>query len=84
MRDASHEPTEPHVTEQDRGYFRRLGEWERANHERAFAEHMALTLEQRLARSWEMTRDLAPFLNKDPEDRWPAEFYERARKLGFC
>jgi hypothetical protein len=75
---------QPSVSENDRVYFERLGAWERENHRRAFEEHMRLSMEDRLDRSWKMTRDLSPFVRRDADDDWPAQLDKRARTLGLC
>lgn len=71
----------PPVTDADRDWFRRLGEWERANEALAAAEHEARTKEERLAYSWKLTREFGHLVH-DPDDPWPAIFYQRARELG--
>jgi hypothetical protein len=72
----------PRVSEHDRDYFRRLGEWEAENAEIARHEHAARTMNERLAHSWKLTRELG-HLAHDPDDPWPANFYQRARELGL-
>jgi hypothetical protein len=67
----------PRVSEHDRDYFRRLGEWEAEN-----AEIEARTMNERLAHSWKLTRELGHLVH-DPDDPWPANFYQRARELGL-
>lgn len=65
--------------------MKRLGEYKAASHEDALAAHLALTLEERLARSWqlyELFRDEARSREGDDDD--VARFYARARDLGLC
>jgi hypothetical protein len=70
------------ASERDRAVFRRIGEAKDAAHREALAEHLALPLEERLARSWALYlryRDAAAPARDDD----PSPFYERARALGF-
>ena len=71
------------VSERDRDYMRRLGEWERENDEIATREHLALSLEERLLVSWKLQQQLGHTLHEEPYDNWPELFYERARRLGL-
>ena len=70
------------VSERDRAYMRRIGAYKAASHGEAEARHTALTLSQRLQRSWalyEANRDaLVRVVHEDP-----TPFYDRARALGL-
>ena len=70
------------VSDRDREVFRKLGEAKAQAHRDALAEHLALPIEERLARSWALYlryRDSAA----PPRDDDPSPFYERARALGL-
>lgn len=69
------------VTERDIEYFRRIGEYKRRSHEDALRDHLALTLDERLQRSWELAIACAAW-GEAPEDD-PTPFYDRARELGL-
>jgi len=70
------------VTDRDRDYFRRLGEWERENRDSRLREHLALPIEKRIRESWTMSRQVAPHIRHAIDDG-AERFYERARKLGL-
>jgi len=72
----------PVVSEHDREHFRRLGEWERENHERALREHMARTGLERLAFCLHVARSLSGVDHGRGEDN-PAAIMERAKALGL-
>ena len=67
------------ASDHDRDYFRRLGEFERANDEDARREHFALSLDERLLVSAMITAR-TPY---QAFDEHPEELYERARHLGL-
>ncbi len=73
----------PIVSEKDREHFRRLGQWERENHELALREHLALSVDERLRRSWSFARQFARVITRDSEAGSPSQIYERARRLGL-
>ncbi len=73
--------TGPRVTDADRDYFRRLGEFERENHEARQRYLDGLGLEERLRRSIRRTLAGKPYARKEPED--PGAIYERAKRLGL-
>ena len=62
-------------------YFRRIGDSKRRAHEAALQEHLALTLDERLDRSWSLAIVAAEW--DSPRDDDPSPFYERARALGL-
>lgn len=71
------------VSEKDKKYFERIGAAKAESHAEATREHLARTLDERLARSWEIylaNRDVARDLERVDD---PSPFYERARKLGL-
>lgn len=71
------------VSDHDRDYFRRLGDWERENAEADLREHLALSIDDRLARSWAMTLRFRDWVRPDPDDDGLERFYARARELGL-
>lgn len=69
------------VSERDRDYMRRLGDFQAQGHADALAAHLALPPSQRLARSIALMRQFiasTPARNDDP-----SAFYDRARRLGL-
>lgn len=69
------------VSDRERAYMERLGRYKAASHADAEARHGALSLDERLRRSWalyEAHRDSLP-----PRTDDPSAFYERARALGL-
>ena len=70
------------VSERDRAHMRRIGTYKAASHAEAQARHLALSLGQRLQRSWalyEANREaLRQVVHEDP-----TPFYDRARALGL-
>jgi hypothetical protein len=69
------------VSEKDRDYFRRLGEWEAENERQDLARHLARSLDERLAFSWRATVTHGRFLRPGADD--DGELYARARRLGL-
>ena len=70
------------VSDRDRDHMRKLGEAKAESHRDALAEHLALSLSERLERSWQLYlafRDP----NAPPRDDDPTPFYDRARRLGM-
>ena len=72
------------VTAADKDYMRRLGEFMAAVHADELAEHRALTVNERLVRSEQLSkrnggRDAARAQQDDI-----AAFFRRARALGLC
>jgi len=71
------------VSERDRDFMRKLGQYKRVSHEDAAALHRALPLEERLRRSWELYlagRESARLSAREDD---PSPFYERARRRGL-
>ena len=71
------------VSDKDKKYFERIGAAKAESHAEAARTHLARTLDERLARSWELyfaNRDVVRDRERDDD---PSPFYERARKLGL-
>lgn len=71
------------VSEHDRAYMRRLGQYTAVSHADATARHQALPLAQRLQRSWALfvTRRDSARLEAREDD--PSQFYALARERGL-
>jgi hypothetical protein len=72
------------VSERERAFMARLAGYKAESHAEAQARHLALPLEERLQRSWELYlagRDTGS--SREGNDD-PSPFYERARALGLC
>jgi hypothetical protein len=69
--------------EREREYMRRVGEYKSASHREAEARHLALSLSERLARSWELYLEGRSAAALDRRDDDPSPFYEKARTLGL-
>lgn len=70
------------VSERDRAYMRRIGEAKAESHAEAAATQRALTLAERLRRSWALYLACRSTI-RDERDDDPSPFYERARALGL-
>lgn len=68
------------VSDRDRDYMRRLGEFQAQGHAAALAAHLALPPSERLARSVALMRQFIASVPARNDD--PTPFYERARRLG--
>ena len=69
------------ASQRDQDFIRRIGNYKRDSHAAAAPEHRALSVEERLQRSWQLylsSRDCAAYVADDP-----SPFYERARALGL-
>jgi hypothetical protein len=71
------------VTQRDRDYMRRLGEYKARAHAQAQQEHLTLGVDERLERSMLLYRQFAAHGRTGGPDDDPREFYERARRLGL-
>ena len=71
------------VSERDRDYFRRLGEWKAASHAEALREHLAKTPLERIEASIDLWRRFSNHPRSDLRIDDPTPFYDRARQLGF-
>ena len=70
------------MSERDRAHMRRIGAYKEASHAEAQARHLALTLSQRLQRSWSLCEANREALRRVVHDD-PTAFYDRARALGL-
>jgi hypothetical protein len=70
------------VSDRDRDYMRRLGEWEAENAAEDLRAHLALSIEERLRRSWEMTVRYRDWVRPE-EDDFAERFFARAKELGL-
>lgn len=71
------------VSDEDRSYLARVGDYKRASHDQVASEHQALSLAERLARSWALFEAFADSTKAPRDDSGPLAFYERARSLGL-
>lgn len=67
----------------DREYMRRIGEYKEESHREATERHLALPLEERLVRSWNLYLAGRAEASLDRRDDDPTRFYDRARALGL-
>ena len=69
--------------ERERDYMRRIGGYKADSHSEAEARHLALSLTERLTRSWQLYLEgrSAAVLARREDD--PSAFYEKARALGL-
>jgi hypothetical protein len=71
------------ASDRDKRYFARIGALKEASHARAASAHQALSLDERLSRSWALYlahRAAADLARRDDD---PSPFYDRARRLGL-
>ena len=72
------------VSERERAFMARMAGYKAESHAEAHARHLALPLEERLQRSWELyLAGRAGGVIRERDDD-PSPFYERARALGLC
>ena len=71
------------VSEKDREYMRRLGEFEAENERDDEAAHRARTMDERLAYSWALTRRLGAAIRRPEDNDASAILYARARERGL-
>jgi hypothetical protein len=71
------------VSDWDRDYFRRIGEFEAANARDAWAAHEALSLDERLAASWRLSSRSPGRAARAEKYDDPGVIYERAKRLGL-
>lgn len=71
------------VTDKDRDYFSRIGAIKLASHAEATREHLARTLDERLARSWALYLANCEACRDDERIDDPSPFYELARRLNL-
>jgi hypothetical protein len=70
-----------HVSEKDREYMRRIGAYKELSHREALAEHLALSLDERLRRSWRLYQRHRHRVRANLPDDDPTPLYDRARAL---
>lgn len=71
------------VDEREREHLRRIGEYKADSHRDAEARHLALSLSERLARSWQLYLEGRSTAALDRRDDDPSPFYAKARALGL-
>lgn len=71
------------ASDREREHMRRIGEYKAASHRSAQDRHLALTLSERLERSWQLYLEGREHVATDRRDDDPSPFYEKARKLGL-
>lgn len=71
------------VSDREREYMRRIGEYKEASHREAQERHLALPIEERLKRSWALYLAGRSTASLDRRDDDPSPFYERAKALGL-
>jgi hypothetical protein len=74
------------VSDRERDYMRRLGEFQAQGHAEGTAAHLALRPAERLARSFALMRRFmvsAAARRRDPAPDDPTPLYDRARRLGL-
>jgi hypothetical protein len=69
--------------ERARAHFARIGEYKRASHRKALEEHLELSVEERLQRSWEFY-EMYEGCPTMPVEPGALEFYALCRRLGVC
>lgn len=72
------------VSEHDRAFMARMAGYKSVSHAEAQARHLALPLDERLRRSWELYLAGSAARRSGERDDDPTPFYERARALGLC
>jgi hypothetical protein len=63
--------------------MKRLGEYKAASHREALESHLALSIEERLERSWQLYELFREEAGDDVSDDGSLRFYARARSLGL-
>ncbi len=69
--------------ERERDHMRRIGAYKAESHREAAAHHLALSLSERLERSWQLYLEGRSAAALDRRDDDPLPFYEKARALGL-
>jgi len=67
----------------ERDPLRRIGAWKAESHREAEARHLALSLSERLERSWQLYLEGRSAAALERRDDDPSPFYEKARALGL-
>jgi hypothetical protein len=60
--------------------MRRLGVYKALSHREAHAEHLSLSLDERLRRSWRLYQRYRHRVRADDSQDEPTPFYEKARE----
>ena len=63
--------------------MRRIGAYKAESHREAETHHLALSLSERLERSWQLYLEGRSVAALDRRDADPLPFYEKARALGL-
>ncbi len=71
------------VSKRDRAYMRRIGLCKADMHEHDTAEHLSLSVADRLERTWQIYRSTRMNARNDLRVDNPIAFYERAHFLGL-
>ena len=69
--------------EREREHLRRIGAYKADSHREAEARHLALSLSERLARSWQLYLEGRSAAALERRDDDPSPFYEKTRALGL-
>ena len=69
--------------ERERDHMRRIGAYKADSHREAEARHLALSLSERLARSWQLYLEGRSAAALERRDDDPSPFYAKARALGL-
>lgn len=75
----------PRVTERDRDYMRRLGEWIAEGNAERLRQHLARTPKERLEDSLRLSAEYRTpeAIRRHLEEDDPSPLYERAKRLGL-
>ena len=71
------------LTDRDRDYMRRLGEFEAEGHAAALRDHLSLSIDERLRRSLLLYRQFIGHVHTGLRDDDPSQFYDHARRLAL-
>lgn len=71
------------VSEKDREFMRRIGAYKALSRNEEQAEHLTLSIAERLRRSAELSVRYRDRARADPDEDDASELYERARRLGL-
>lgn len=71
------------ASDSDREYMRRIGVYKELSHREAQAEHLALSLDERLRRSWCLYQRFRHRVRRDDAQDDPTPFYDKAREIGL-
>lgn len=71
------------ISEQDRDYMRRIGAYKALSRKQDEAEHLALSIAERLRRSSELSVRYRDRARPDSDVDDASQLYDRARRLGL-